>query len=292
MKPARFQYVAPRTVEEAIGVLTRYGDGCKLLAGGQSLGPLLNLRLATPDVLVDLERIDELAAPPSRVDSVIRIPAMTRQRSLELSPIVRTHVPLLSDALPFVAHRTIRNRGTIGGSLAHADPSAELPAVALACGAAIVIQGPTGQRRVSAEAFFQGYFTTALYPDEVVVAVEFPAAVARQGSSWVEFAPRRGDFAIVGAAAVVQLSPHGTVASCRLAYSGVSDRPWRDETSESRLVGEYPSPQVFDRIADSFAERCEPIGDLSGSAVYRKGLVRHLTAAVLASACRQATEDQ
>jgi carbon-monoxide dehydrogenase medium subunit len=291
MKPARFAYLAPHAVGEAVDALASFGDDCKLLAGGQSLGPLLNLRLATPSVLVDLERIGELASPPTCTDSVLTVPAMIRQSDTELSQLASAHVPLLTQALPFVAHHTIRNRGTIGGSMAHADPSAELPAVAVASDASIVVQGREGRRRIPAESFFQSYFTTSLQPEEVILAIDFPVRARGEGTYWGEFAPRRGDFAIVGTAATVQLSADGTVARCRIAYSGVSDRPWRDAGSESRLTGELPSPELFDTIADEIATHCSPISDSSGSADYRRSLVKHLTATALDVACRHAKED-
>lgn len=290
MKPARFQYLAPTSVEEVVDALQAFGDDAKLLAGGQSLGPLLNLRLSTPTVIVDLGRIDELSGQPTGESSVLRVPAMARQRSVEISARARECVPLLTQALPFVAHRTIRNRGTMGGSLAHADPAAELPAVAVAADASMVTQGSAGQRRLPAESFFTGFFTTALRPDEVLVAVEYPMRGEREGTSWLEFAPRRGDFAVVGIAAKVRLSADGSIADGRLVYSGVADRPWHDDGCDSGMVGRPPSPDLFDALAHDAATRCRPISDASGSADYRRSLLRHLTVQALDRACRHAVE--
>jgi len=284
MKPARFRYAAPTSVPEAIEALAAYEDG-KLLAGGQSLGPLLNLRLARPDVIIDLGRVGELATGPRDDGDRITIPAMTSQRTVEVSDLARRHAPLLTGALPYVAHRTIRNRGTVGGSIAHADPAAEIPTVTVATGATIRAQGPAGTRRIPADAFFLGLFTTALEPAEMVVAIEFPKPGPRQGARWVEYAPRRGDFAIVGVAAQVTLAPAGEIADARIACSGVADRPWRDETAESRLRGERPGTAVFEAAADHLAAHCRPGDDAVASADYRTSLLRHLTVRALTGAC-------
>lgn len=288
MKPARFRYLAPTSVPEAIEALAAYKDNSKLMAGGQSLGPLLNLRLARPDIVIDLGSVAELATGPREDGDRITIPAMTPQRAAEVSSLVGRYCPLLTEALPNVAHRTIRNRGTIGGSVAHADPAAEIPSVAVASNAIIRSQGPEGTRRIPADSFFLGLFTTVLQPAEMVVAIEFPKLAPRQGSCWVEFAPRRGDFAIVGVAAQLGLTLEGAIEWARLVYSGVWDKPWRDEAAESRLLGEQPGTDVFDVVADYVAAQCRPSSDSVASSDYRKSLVKHLTIKALTGASERA----
>jgi aerobic carbon-monoxide dehydrogenase medium subunit len=288
MKPARFRYLVPTSVSEAIGALAAYGDDSKLLAGGQSLGPLLNLRLARPDIVIDLGTVAELAVGPREAGDWVTISAMTPQRAVEISPLVGQYCPLLTEALPYVAHRTIRNRGTIGGSMAHADPAAEIPAVAVASNAIIRAEGPEGPRRIPADRFFLGFFTTALEPTEMVVAIEFPKLTPRRGACWAEFAPRRGDFAVVGVAAQLGLSPEGVIDWARLVYSGVWDKPWTDEAVESRLLGEQPRIAVFEAAADHAAAQCRPSSDSTASSDYRRSLVKHLTIKALAGAFEQA----
>lgn len=288
MKPRRFRYLAPTSLAEAVDALAFHGDDAKALAGGQSLGPLLNLRLASPEVIVDLERISELSAPIREEGDCLEVASMTRQRDMETSPSVRRWVPLLAQALPFVAHRTIRNRGTLGGSLAHADPAAELPAVAVAAGATIIVRGAEGGRRLDAGDFFEGFFTTVLEPGELIEAVQFPKVQSREGTSWMEFAPRRGDFAVVGVAARLRLSESGVIEAARIVYSGVSDVPWHDEAVASLLVGSSPDPEVLSAAADLAAERCQTTGDATGSARYRKSLMAHLGSQALAAAVDEA----
>jgi len=285
--------MAPTSIAEAIEVLAVYGEDAKALAGGQSLGPLMNLRLAVPAVIVDLGRVPELSGPPRDEGDSLVIAAMTRQRFAETSPLVRSWIPALSQALPFVAHRSIRNRGTIGGSLSHADPAAELPAVAVACGATVIIRGPEGQRQTPAGQFFQGFFTTELRPTELVIAVRFPKLGVKEGTGWAEFAPRRGDFALVGVAARIQLAYDGTIAGAELVYSGVSDVPWCDPAVVSTsLVGERPLERTFSAAASALAASCAPAADSSASAEYRRSLMKHLTVQVLSAASRQSGVDQ
>lgn len=288
MKPGRFRYLAPTSLAEAIAAMCSNGDEAKALAGGQSLGPLLNLRLASPEVLVDLERVPELSVPLKEEGGSLAIGAMTRQRMMETSSLVRRWSPLLAQALPFVAHRTIRNRGTLGGSLAHADPAAELPAVAVAAEASITAWGPGGSRCIPAEHFFQGFFSTALEPTELISKVQFPKARPGEGASWMEFAPRRGDFALVGVAARIVVSGAGTIEAARLVYSGVSDAPWYDEAVASSLVGSLPGHDVFSAAAALAADSCQPTGDSTGSSAYRKSLMAHLGLQALTAAAGEA----
>lgn len=293
MKPAPVRYSAPETVEEACILTASYGDSCKVLAGGQSLGPLLNLRLAAPEVLVDLGRIPSLAAPMNYDGTSLTVPAMTRQHAAETSDLVHSHVPLLAQAAPYIAHRTIRNRGTVGGSIAHADPSAEIPAVAVATKARFTVRGTTGSRVVAADEFFDGYFTTVMEPDEILTHISFPARQRHEGSSWTEFAPRRGDFALVGVGVILRLNgPDGDIAECRIVCSGIVDRPWLATEATRDVVGEQPSEALFAHIADESARSCSPMDDAIVPANYRRNLVRHLTAAALDEALHRTQEGQ
>lgn len=292
MKPGRFRYLAPTSLGEAVEALASFGDDAKALAGGQSLGPLMNLRLANPGVLIDLGRVAELAEPLREEEDSLVIGAMTRQRIVETSQLVQRWNPLLSQTLPFVAHRTIRNRGTIGGSLAHADPAAELPAVAIASGATVTVQGPSGKRLIPAAQFFQGFFTTDLEPTELVVAVRFPKLGVYERTGWAEFAPRRGDFALVGVAVRIRLSIEGTIEHAELVYSGVSSVPWQDQSVSASLVGLAPSEEAFHAVAALAAASCGPAGDVMASPEYRRSLMEHLTVKALNSATAHAVVDR
>src|SRR5437763_8861577 len=236
MKPAKFDYHAPASVEEALALLQRYGGDAKILAGGQSLMPLMNFRLSRPAALVDLNRIASLAYV-SEHDGQVRLGAMTRQRTIEFSPVVARRLPLLREATRWVGHLPIRTRGTIGGSLAHADPSAEYPAVLTALEGEVVARGATGDRVIRAADLFQTYLTTNLAPDEILTEVRLPAMPAGAGYALEEFARRHGDFAIVGiAAVVVREGQRCTMA--RLATAGAGPVPVRLRAAEEILQRE------------------------------------------------------
>ena len=229
MKPPPFAYFAPTSVQEAAQLLAEHGDDAKVLAGGQSLIPLLSLRLARPAVLVDLNGVDELSFIDANGSTTIG--AMTRHRTVERSAVVAVNVPLLAAAVPYIGHAAIRTRGTVGGSLSHADPAAELPAVALALDATFVARSAKGgEREIAAVDFFAGYFTTALEPDEVLTSIRFPNAAPGTGVSVQEMARRHGDFAMVAAA--VSLAPDG---DARIALINVGDRPVRATEAEAAL---------------------------------------------------------
>ncbi|MDQ7849491.1 MAG: xanthine dehydrogenase family protein subunit M [Armatimonadota bacterium] len=275
MKPAPFRYAAPRSVGEALALLQEYGPKAKVLAGGQSLVPLLHMRLARPEVLVDINRIRALAYIRRR-DDRLHIGALTRQRAVEASATVRRHVPLLWEAIRSVGHPQIRNRGTVGGSLAHADPAAELPAVVAALDAELVVAGPEGERVLSPEEFFTGYLTTALQPTELLVEIRFPPPGEGTGSAFVEVARRQGDFALVGVAAVLQRRD-GAIGQARLAFTGVGPGPVRAREAERLLQGETATPRLFAQAAREASTRLEPPDDIHATAQYRRDL-----AAVLA----------
>ena len=268
MKLPEVDYEAPTTVAEAVDLLAEHGDEASVLAGGQSLIPLLALRLARPAVLIDINGVHELAGV-SATDGQVAIGAMTREYVAEESVTVADAVPLLAAALPLIGHEAIRSRGTIGGSLAHADPAAELPAVARALNAEFVVRGPSGERVIPAAQWFEGYLTTSRRPDELLVEVRFPTAREDTGASFTEVARRHGDFAIVGLAASLVLSG-GVISDARLAFAGVSEVPVRATAAEELLAGERPSAELFDEAARRATEDLDPPADLHGSSDYRK----------------------
>lgn len=283
MKPAPFRYAAPDTVAEALGLLRSYGQDGKLLAGGQSLVPLLNMRLARPSVIIDLNRIRELSYIKED-NGEIAVGAMTRQREAELSPLIRRRLPLLAEALGVVGHPQIRNRGTIGGSIAHADPSAELPAVAAVLQAKMVIRGPKGRRVLTPEEFFLTYLTTALEPDELLVEIRFPV-VPKAGAAFLEVARRHGDYALAGVAVVV--SKNGErVGTCRLAFTGVGPGPVRIPEAEAAVTGNHLTDRVLQDVRKTVEERLDPDSDVHASAEYRK----HVAGVLAVRALRFAAE--
>lgn len=251
-------------------------EDSKILAGGQSLGPLLNFRLATPSVIVDINRIPGLDGIDIEGGHLV-IGATARQRDGERSALVHRACPLLTAALPHVAHRTIRNRGTLVGSLTHADPAAELPAVALITDAEIRAVSATGDRTIPAGSFFDGYFTNSLEEGELAVSVRFPPTQPGTRYSWTEFAPRDGDFAIVGVGVAVRLADDGTVADARLAYSGVADTPRRIGAAEDMLVGSPIDDARLEAVGAAAAGAVTPQPDLIASTAYRQHLVAVLT---------------
>jgi carbon-monoxide dehydrogenase medium subunit len=289
MKAPRFELRIAGSLDEAIRILGQADGEGKVLAGGQSLVPLLNFRLARPEVLVDLNRLTELQGI-RETGGELRIGAMTRQRQVERSALVARAVPLLCEALPLVAHGPIRNRGTIGGSLAHADPSAELCAASLALDARIVARGPNGERVIAAAEFFIGPFTTQLEPDEILTEVIFPFQAADGGSAIVEFARRRGDFAMAGVAAVLETGPGNQVAKARLSYIGVGTQPFRSLAAEETLTGGTPGDALFAEAAAAAAAGLHPGTDMHASGEYRRHLAEVLTRRALAVAYDRSTK--
>jgi aerobic carbon-monoxide dehydrogenase medium subunit len=290
MKLPHFDYEAPKTVSAAVELLAEHLDEASVLAGGQSLIPLLAMRLAQPAVLIDINGVAELSGV-SAADGWVAIGAMTREYVTEGSQTVADTVPLLAAALPLIGHEAIRSRGTIGGSLAHADPAAELPAVARALDAEFVVRGQSGERVVPAAEWFEGFLTTSRRPDELLVAVRFPAAERGTGISFQEVARRHGDFAIVGLAASLTLSD-GAISDARLAFSGVSDVPVRAVGAEDLLVGEGPSPELFEEAARRATDDIDPPADLHGSSEYRRKVAGALVRRGLRAAADNAYERQ
>lgn len=266
MKPAPFKYVAPESLDDALALLRRHGHDGKILAGGQSLVPLLNMRLARPAVVIDLNRVRALDYIKNGTD--VRIGAMTRQRTAEVSPQVRQKLPLLAEALHYVGHPQIRNRGTVGGSIAHADPSAELPAVLAALDGKVVLQNGGGTRTVGADAFFLSYLTTALQPDELLVEVRIPAH-DHLGTAFLEVARRHGDYALVGVAAVVDWDG-GRARDVRLTFTGVGGVPVRVTEAEAAATGRPLTDAVLAEVSRIVSARLDPEADVHASAEYRK----------------------
>lgn len=289
MKPAPFEYLAPETLEAALAAARQHGYDAKLLAGGQSLIPLLNFRLASPSILIDLNRVPDLDYVRPGPDDTLRIGAMTRQSRLETDPLVAERVPLLHEAMPFIAHPQIRNRGTLGGTLAHADPAAELPTVALALGARLRLQSDRGDRWVEAKDFFTGLLATALEPEEILVEVEIPPSPPRCGWAFLEVSRRHGDYALAGLAARVVLDEGGVCREAGLVYLSAGDGPLEATGSVKAMIGQIPSAQILADVAEQAAQdETSPTGDIHASVEFKRHLCRVLTQRALKTACERA----
>jgi len=280
---ATFAYRAAATVEEAISLLKEQGDDAKLLAGGQSLVPLINLGLAQPSFVIDLNPIGSLDYIEER-DGHLAVGALTRHVTTEHSDLVARACPLLAAAMPLIGDRQVRNRGTLGGSIAHADPVAELPTVATCLGAIMRAQGPSGAREIEAADFFVSYLTNNLTPDELLTEVQFPITKPRTGVAFEELVRRKGDFAIVAAAASVTLGEDGTCQDVRLALAGVADRPVRVETTPSILFGQRPTDETLREAAAAACRGLEPESDVMASAEYRLAMAEVYARRALAAA--------
>jgi carbon-monoxide dehydrogenase medium subunit len=289
MKPAPFDLELASSVEQVVTLLADTDREVKVLAGGQSLVPLMNFRLARPRVLVDLNRLPDLQYI-NALDGGLAIGAMTRQSALEHSPLVARLAPLLADAVPMVAHAPIRNRGTLGGSLAHADPAAELCTVALALNATLVVRSSSAERLIPIDAFFLGPFTTSLRSDELLTEVRLPPLASGAGWGFEEVSRRHGDFALAGVATVLQLNLAGRISQARLAYTSMGPRPLRAPTGEAALVGELPTSAVFDRAAAAAMRDLDPDEDQHASREYRAHAARALTSRALAVALERAND--
>jgi len=289
MKTAPFEYHAPRTVDEVLSLLAEHGDEAKVLAGGQSLVPLLAMRLARPSQLVDINDVDGLAYIRPLDGDGVAFGALTRERDAERSPLVSEHVPVLADALPLIGHVSIRNRGTIGGSMDHADASAELPAVAVIAGADMVVRSSAGERVVPAEEFFGGHFTTSMADDELLTEVRIPSGPAGAGWAFYEIARRHGDFALVGVAAMLTLDGD-RIDDARLALIGVADRAVRAPDAEAALRGHAANVDTFAAAAREATKDLEPASDMHGSAEFRRHLAAVATRRALTTAASRAGE--
>jgi CO/xanthine dehydrogenase FAD-binding subunit len=288
MKPASFEYHSPETLDHALTLLAETGSDTKALAGGQSLVPAMNFRLARPAVLVDLNRIATLAYIEKDRNGGLRIGAMTRQRAAERSELVAREAPLLFDALPWIAHPQIRNRGTVGGSLAHADPAAELPAVMVALDARFVLRSQAGIRAVAARSFYTGVLSTELRPDELLTEIQIPPVTSGAGSAFIEVARRRGDFALVGVAVQLLVNEAGVCESVGIALVSAGDRPVLATGAMAVLQGVVAGVAEIEEAARVAAEfDIDPPGDIHGSPAYRRHLARVLVRRALVQAAER-----
>ncbi|WP_420440030.1 FAD binding domain-containing protein [Candidatus Palauibacter sp.] len=298
MKPPPFEYVAAADLDEALEALADTSLETRPLAGGQSLVPMLNFRLAAPERLVDLNGVEELGRVEEMKDGGLRLGAMTRVRQLERDPLIAQRVPLLAEAAGFIAHPQIRSRGTVGGSVAHADPAAELPAVLLTLGAQVHIarrsrageSGPRVARQLDMSEFFLGPFFSVLEPDEILTAIEVPAAVPGEGSAFDEVARRRGDYALAGVAARIRLDSDGTCREAAISLVNGGSTPCLMEEAAQALVGAKPTPDAIASAAAVCAGTSEPAADMHASENYRRHLIRVLTERVLSRAAARSRQ--
>jgi carbon-monoxide dehydrogenase medium subunit len=288
MKPAPFKYLSPSSLEEVLASKAEHGDEAKPLAGGQSLIPAMNFRVSQPSILIDLNKIDSLRYTRS-VEGELRIGAMTVQAEVARSPLVADSQPLIYETVPNIAHPQIRNRGTFGGSLAHADPASELPVVATALNARFKAQSTRGERWIDAEEFFITMFTTALETDEVLTEVAFPVFPANTGWAFLEVARRAGDYAMAGVAALVTLDGDDTCQDARLVYLNVGDKAMDARQAAASLIGEKLSTQKFEAAAQIAAEQeIDPFGSVHATPDYQRHLAKVLTQRALQTAFERA----
>jgi len=280
MKPAPFKYIAATSLEQALALKAQHGDEAKFLAGGQSLIPAMNFRLARPAILIDINGIEALHGVRERA----RIGPLTRYKALQRDAAFAELFPLIGEALPHIAHPQIRNRGTIGGNLSHADPASELPAIAVALRARFHVKSATRARSIDAAEFFVGALTTDLGPDEMLTEIELPLQSPRTGSCFMEVARRRGDFAIVGVAAQMTLDEHDACSDIRLTFCGVGETPVDTSTAARRLIGQSPTEEAFRDVAASVQTMIEPAGNVHATADYQRHIAGVLTARALQTA--------
>lgn len=289
MKPAPFRYVAAESLQRALIAKAAGGEDARFLAGGQSLVPAMNFRLARPAMLIDINPLRELGYVRATTDGRLDIGALTRHRTLERDPLVAEHAPLVAEAVRHVAHPQIRNRGTLGGNLAHADPASELPAVMLALGARLRARSARGERWIDAAAFFVGPLTTALGPEEILVEIALPPPAPRSGTCFVEVARRRGDYALLGVAAVVTLDADGTCTAAAIALCNAGPVPIRAASAAAALVGRRPGERELRDAAAAVGGEIDPPDNVHASAAFRRHLAAVLTRRALDTAARRAT---
>jgi carbon-monoxide dehydrogenase medium subunit len=280
MKPAPFEYHAPESLGDVTALLAEHGDEGKVLAGGQSLVPMLALRLTRFEHIVDLNRVDELRGV-SRSNGTLTVKAMTTQRTVEHDTEAGEAVPLLAEAIPLIGHFQIRNRGTVGGSIAHADPASELPAVALALDADLEVTGANGTRTVPASDFFVGTWTTTVGEDEILSAVHFPVWSGRTGFAVEEVARRSGDFALAGVVAAIELDGDDTIRRSAISFLGMAPTPVRAGQAEAALAGRAPTRDELDEVGRLAVADTDPTADVHASAEYRKHVGAHLVVRAL-----------
>jgi CO/xanthine dehydrogenase FAD-binding subunit len=284
MKPAPFKYVKASSLAQALSLKAEHGDDARFLAGGQSLIPAMNFRLARPSVLIDINGLSELAGCSGADGGQVRLGALTRYRALERDGDFLKACPLFADALPHIAHPQIRNRGTVGGNLSHADPASELPAVAVAMGARLHLQSASGEREVDARDFFVGLLTTDVQPDEMLVDISLPVLEPRSGACFMEVARRRGDFALAGVAAIVTLDVERRCSEVRLGLCGVGETPVDASGAAEALIGETFSDKAVEVVAAAVQRMIEPAGNVHATADYQRHVAGVLTSRALRAA--------
>jgi len=278
MIPASFDYHAPKTLDEAVALLARLGDTAKILAGGQSLIPAMRFRLASPEVLVDLGRIRGLSYVEERGDH-LAIGALTREHALERSDVVAKSYPLLLDTAKVIADPVVRNKATVGGNLAHADPANDHPATMLAYNAQVIAQGPEGTRTIAIDDLFVGLFETSLAPGEILTEIRIPRPGAASGGAYLKIERKVGDYAVAAVAVQLELAGRGagaTIQSVRIGLTNVSPIPIRAKAAEAALAGKSPSDDVLEAAGKAAAAECDPSADLRGQVDYKRDLVRVL----------------
>jgi CO/xanthine dehydrogenase FAD-binding subunit len=291
MKPAPFRYVAARSVEQALQLKAEYGDEARFLAGGQSLVPTMNFRLTQPAVLIDINPLNELAGIRNGGDR-LRIGALTRYRSLERDPTIERKLPLIHEALPHIAHPQIRNRGTIGGNLAHADPASEMPAIVLTLGGRLHAQSAKGERWIEARNFFVGALTTALEADEMLTEIELPVAPADSGACFLEMSRRRGDFAIIGVACTVRLDTQRRCVEARIGLCNAGDGPVFAEEAGRSLLGKQIGEREIAEAAALVQGAVDPGGSIHASKEYQRHIAGVLTTRALTTADERARHER
>ncbi|HZM25227.1 MAG TPA: xanthine dehydrogenase family protein subunit M [Anaerolineales bacterium] len=290
MKPAPFEYHAPDSIEQAVELYSQYSGEAKILAGGQSLVPAMNFRVVQPSVLVDLNRVGELSYIREDKD-VLRIGSMSRERHLEFDPLIPKWAPLLAEAVHFIAHPQIRNRGTIGGSIVNADPAAELPVLMVALNARLKAKNKSGERWIGAPDFFVGMFTTALELDEILVEIELPLSAPRTGWSFMEVAPRAGDYAMMGVAALVTVDEAGKCKGAKLVYLNAGEGPVEAKEAEKLLEGKTLNDELIESAASKASqEEINPFGNIHASSEFQRHLANVLTKKALKQALQRAGE--
>jgi CO/xanthine dehydrogenase FAD-binding subunit len=291
MKPAPFRYVAARSIEQALALKAEHGDEARFLAGGQSLVPTMNFRLTQPALLIDINPLAELAGVRNGAADRLRIGALTRYRSLERDPAIERKLPLIHEALPHIAHPQIRNRGTIGGNLAHADPASEMPAIVLTMGGRLRAQSVKGERWIDAADFFVGALTTALEPDEMLMEVELPIAAPGSGSCFLEMSRRRGDFAIIGVACIVRVD-EGKCTEARIGLCNAGDRPVFATAASESLIGKPIGAADIAEAAALVQRGIDPGGSIHASKEFQRHIATVLTGRALSTASERARRDR
>lgn len=286
MKPAPFKYIVARTLDEALAAKSEYGDEARFLAGGQSLVPTMNFRMAAPAVLIDINPLAELSGV--KANGATRIGAMTRYRMLEADAAIARHQPIMLEALPHIAHPQIRNRGTLGGNLAHADPASEMPAIVLALGGTLHLRSATAERQVAAADFFIAALETVVRPDEMLVEIALPHHPANTGTCFMEVARRQGDFAIAGIAAIVTRGADGTCSHARLAYCGVAEKPFHADDAALSLIGSDLDLAAIKQASELAMAALDPPGNTHADPSYQRHIAGVLTRRALALAWARA----